>query len=117
MIGEPPQWQDNRGILPLFDVTTGGVLDRLLLALAGNAGALGGSLRAVLLRDPADPVRPPASLGLGGRGGEVVEARGGVVAGPILIFTRRGRVDHSGDMPRSREPEGLGTGDRKSTRL
>src|SRR3546814_21052497 len=29
---------------------------------------------------------------------------------PILIFTRRGRVDHSGDMPRSREHEGLGTG-------
>src|SRR3546814_5101965 len=38
---------------------------------------------------------------------ERIEAGGAIVAGPILIFARRGRIDDPGDMPRSREQEGF----------
>ena len=90
IVDEPPQPMDNRPMLPLFDVASGRVLDRLFLALSGHARAFGGRFRAVLLRNPADPVRPPASFGLGRARDEVVERRGVVVAGPILIFAAAG---------------------------
>src|SRR3546814_1281078 len=95
-------------ILPLFDVAAGRVLDRLLLASAGDARAFGGGFRVILLRDPADPVRPPAALGLGRARDKIAERRGLIVAGPILIFARCGRVDHARDMARAREQETIG---------
>src|SRR3546814_18864306 len=58
-------------------------------------------------RSPADPVRPPAALSFRCRSDERIEAGGAIVAGPILIFARRGRIDDPGDMPRSREQEGF----------
>src|SRR3546814_2060057 len=88
---------DLRRILPLFDVASGGVLDPLFFALAGDASALDRGFRVVLLRDPADPVRTPAALGFLCRSDERIEAGGAIVAGPILIFARRGRIDDPGD--------------------
>src|SRR3546814_16533686 len=58
-------------------------------------------------RSPADPVRPPAALSFLCRSDERIEAGGAIVAGPILIFARRGRIDDPGDMPRTREQEGF----------
>src|SRR3546814_2885065 len=93
--------------LPLLEVAAGRVLNSLLLAFSGDACALGSGFLGILLRDPADPVRPPAALGLGRARDKIVERRGLIVAGPILIFARCGRVDHLRDTARARWQESL----------
>ena len=54
--------------------------ERLQLAFAGHARALGGNPPAVDLRDPGDPVGPPAALRLPRAGDELGE-------GTVLRFT------------------------------
>src|SRR3546814_5346739 len=93
MLGGRPECRYIRQVLPLFDVAAGRVLNRLLLAFSGDACAFGSGFRGILLRDPADPVRPPAALGLGRARDKIVERRGLIVAGPILIFARCGRSE------------------------
>ena len=62
-----------RGLARLH-IAPGRVLDRLELALAGHARALGGHLLRRDPADPADPVGPPAALGLGRAGDELRRA-------------------------------------------
>src|SRR5690242_16045780 len=81
------------------------IFQRLELALAGLARALRRHFLAVLVTQPAKPIRPPATLGFERAGDEFVERTDGLVVGPILIFAGRGRVDDAGDVPRSGEHE------------
>src|SRR5689334_5958790 len=84
-----------------FDIGSRRVLDRLELAFARDARALRLHRRGVLLLQPFEPVRPPAALVLLGTVDELLERGRVLVASPILILLRRGRVHHAGNMARA----------------
>src|SRR6187431_50227 len=87
------------------DITAGSILDRLKLSFARNPSAFGLHRFAAQSLQPFDPVGPPASLVLVRVGDEFLQRRGRLVAGPILVFFRSGRIDHAGNVARSGEDE------------
>src|SRR3546814_13421931 len=50
-------------------------------------------------------MRPPAPRVFGSGFDKGIEGVGAAVARPILVFARRGRIDHASDVARSRQQE------------
>src|SRR4051794_15232441 len=87
------------------DITPRRILDRLELALAGDARHVGFDGRAVLLLEPLQPVGPPASFVLGRAVDEGFQGPARQIVDPILVLVRRWRVDHTSDVPGARKHE------------
>src|SRR2546430_647799 len=94
-----------------FDIGSRRILDGFELAFSGNARPLGRHSGAVLLREPLEPVRPPASFVLHGLVDERLQALSWLVIGPILVLLRGWRVHDPGDVARAGEHEPLRPGE------
>ena len=94
----------NRALRGLY-IASGGVFDHFVALAAGIALALRGHGLGILRLQPFDPVGPPAALVFGRARDELLEAEHLRVIGPVLVLLRFGRVDHTGNMPRTREHE------------
>src|SRR5215217_3269448 len=78
-------------------VGAGGILDRIQRAARAPRRHPG----VVLFLDPVVPIRPPGSGCFFGGFHPVLEFAGWLAAGPELVFSLGGRIDHAGDMARA----------------
>src|SRR5215218_6999363 len=96
---------------PRFDIAPGCLLDGLELAFTRYARSGGLYRRVILLLQPSQPIRPPASFMLLRARDEVLERSAWPVVHPILIFLRGRRVHDTGDMAGARKHEPLVAGE------